>query len=250
MIGRWINWTEKMSSIITPELLNAMMGRLAYISEQSDSSNRPHTSPSDDRRSITYEVVHQRVFVRAAPNLSAHIIGSKYQGDIVDTAAEFRGWVRMRERVNGKSGWLLVDGHAAGISAPLLQPLPELHTLPNVTDVPPQQSPECVAEDFTSRDKSQRDEEPSAAVLVLSHDEVVELCLIPLPFAELCKLKAVCTLWARVARRVLCSPKWQETALTRMSAADTPAWMPFPSNPLKRRSHSRVRLLLCHWCSS
>lgn len=72
------------------------------------------------RRLPKWRIVHApRVAIRETPQTTGQLIGSKMQGDVVESEREESGWIRL----NGAPGWMLIDGAAVGLG-PLLECIP------------------------------------------------------------------------------------------------------------------------------
>lgn len=75
-----------------------------------------------------YVVAHERVMVRAAPNLQAAVLGVKLEGDTVAAAACRGPWIRLAMRSPSQEAWMLCSGEAAGLpGVQLLVRVPEAY---------------------------------------------------------------------------------------------------------------------------
>lgn len=76
--------------------------------------------PNNVARPRYYEVIIATIKVRAAPSTSADVLTHHKARTVIECDAEHAGWVRLAQLVEGRRGWMLVDGSALGLG-PLLR---------------------------------------------------------------------------------------------------------------------------------
>lgn len=76
----------------------------------------PHRDSSvDEKSSVVFEVVFNRVVVRAEPSTRSEALAAKNKGELITAVRECAGWVLLKQRFHGREGWMLIDGSALGM---------------------------------------------------------------------------------------------------------------------------------------
>eukprot|EP00966_Prymnesium_polylepis_P159586 3688000-Prymnesium_polylepis.1 len=70
----------------------------------------PDDAPTTPSWPARFEVTHEYINVRVAPSLTGRLLGMKKRGALVEADAVNDGWLRLTERIDGETGWLLADG--------------------------------------------------------------------------------------------------------------------------------------------